>query len=143
MGQGQDVIAMDCLYNGHKQGHWVILNNIHLMPRWCIELEKTLDIFIEEGSHERFRVFLTSDPSNNIPIGILSRCIKLTNEPPAGLKANLKNAICSFDAEWFDELENKQKSILFGICHFHAIMMERKKFGTKGFNMMYPSLLGI
>ena len=43
-------------------------------------------------SHERFRVFLTSDPSNNIPIGILSRCIKLTNEPPAGLKANLKNA---------------------------------------------------
>ena len=79
------------------------------MPRWCIELEKTLDAFIEEGSHERFRVFLTSDPSNNIPIGILSRCIKLTNEPPAGLKANLKNAICSFDAEWFDELESKQK----------------------------------
>lgn len=142
MGQGQDVIAMDCLYNGHKQGHWVILNNIHLMPRWCIELEKTLDSFIEEGSHDRFRVFLTSDPSNNIPIGILSRCIKLTNEPPAGLKANLKNAICSFDAAWFDELESKQKSILFGICHFHAIMMERKKFGTKGFNMMYPFSLG-
>ena len=142
MGQGQDVIAMDCLYGGHKQGHWVILNNIHLMPRWCIELEKQMDIFNEEGSNERFRIFLTSDPSKNIPIGILSRCIKLTNEPPQGLKANIRNALCSFEQVWFDELESKQKSILFGLCHFHAIMMERKKFGTKGYNMMYPFSLG-
>jgi dynein heavy chain len=142
MGQGQDVIAMDCLYGGHKQGHWVILNNVHLMPRWCIELEKQMDIFNEEGSNENFRIFLTSDPSKNIPIGILSRCIKLTNEPPAGLKANIRNALCSFEAVWFDELESKQKSILFGLCHFHAIMMERKKFGTKGYNMMYPFSLG-
>ena len=64
-------------YNGHKQGHWVILNNIHLIPRWCIELEKTLGIFIEEGSHERFRSIFDIDPSNNIPIGILSRVSNL------------------------------------------------------------------
>merc|ERR1711968_239779 len=32
MGQGQDPIAMSKLEVAHKQGHWVILNNIHLMP---------------------------------------------------------------------------------------------------------------
>lgn len=64
MGQGQDIVAMEKLGMGHKNGHWVILNNIHLMPRWCIDLEKSLDQFALEGSHERFRVFLTSEPSS-------------------------------------------------------------------------------
>jgi dynein heavy chain len=62
----------------------VILNNIHLMLRWLVTLEKMLDDFAVEGSHTKFRLFLTSDPSRGIPIGILARCIKLTNEPPAG-----------------------------------------------------------
>jgi dynein heavy chain len=142
MGQGQDVVAMEKLELAHKQGHWVILNNVHLMPRWLVELEKKLDEFAEEGSHESFRVFLTSDPNKQIPIGVLNRSIKLTNEPPTGLKANLKRAFCSFSKEKHDELETKTKAILFGLCHFHAVMIERKKFGPKGFNMMYPFSLG-
>jgi len=36
-----------------------------------------------------FRLFLSAKPSNAIPIGILDRSIKLTNEPPSGLKANM------------------------------------------------------
>jgi len=142
MGQGQDTVAMGVLDMGHKQGHWVILNNVHLMPRWLLELEKRLDAYAQEGSHEKFRVFLTSDPAKSIPIGILNRSIKLTNEPPTGLKANLKRAFCSFSASYIDEVEAKTRSILFGLCHFHAIMIERKKFGPKGFNMMYPFSLG-
>jgi dynein heavy chain len=142
MGQGQDVIAMEKLEMGHKQGHWVILNNVHLMPRWLVELEKKLDAFGAEGSHERFRVMLTSEPSDAIPIGILNRSIKLTNEPPQGLKANLKRAFCSFTPEYINEMDTKMRAILFGLCHFHAVMIERKKFGAKGFNMMYPFSLG-
>jgi dynein heavy chain len=142
MGQGQDIVAMDRLQLGHTQGHWVILNNCHLMPQWCIELEKKLDTFNVEGSHESFRVFLTAEPSADIPIGILSRCIKLTSEPPAGLRANLKRAFCSFDEDDFDELDNKQKAITFAMSFYHAILMERKKFGSKGFNMLYPFSLG-
>ena len=103
MGQGQDIVAMSCLEAAHRNGHWVILNNVHLMPRWLIELEKKLDEYAAEGSHEKFRIFLTSDPSSSIPIGILNRCIKLTNEPPAGLKANLKRAWCFFSKEYIED----------------------------------------
>ena len=142
MGQGQDIIAMERLEVAHSQGHWVILNNVHLMPRWLIELEKKLDQFAQEGSDEKFRLFLSSDPAKNIPIGILARCIKLTNEPPAGLKANLKRAFCSFPKEYINEVESKTRSIIFGLCHFHSIFVLRKKFGPKGFNMMYPFSLG-
>eukprot|EP00611_Tribonema_gayanum_P021674 TRINITY_DN4214_c0_g1_i1.p1 TRINITY_DN4214_c0_g1~~TRINITY_DN4214_c0_g1_i1.p1 ORF type:complete len:1693 (-),score=702.71 TRINITY_DN4214_c0_g1_i1:70-5124(-) len=142
MGQGQDVVATACLETAHRNGHWVILNNIHLMPRWLVELEKKLDEFALEGSHDRFRLYLSSDPSNAIPIGILSRCIKLTNEPPAGLKANLKRAFANFSREYIEEADSKTKSILFGLCHFHAVMMERKLYGPMGFNMMYPFSVG-
>ena len=44
MGQGQDVIAMEKLEQAHRNGHWVILNNVHLMPRWLKILEKQLDL---------------------------------------------------------------------------------------------------
>ena len=77
---------MNKLDIGHKEGFWVMLQNIHLMPRFLIELEKKLDIYAVEGSHQNFRLYLSSDPSNDILIGLLERSIKLTNEPPQGLK---------------------------------------------------------
>merc|ERR1711998_99410 len=39
-------------------------------------------------------------------------------------------------------MEPRTKGILFGLCYFHSIMLERKKFGAKGFNMMYPFSIG-
>eukprot|EP00620_Florenciella_sp_RCC1587_P013374 CAMPEP_0182558034 /NCGR_PEP_ID=MMETSP1324-20130603/1743_1 /TAXON_ID=236786 /ORGANISM="Florenciella sp., Strain RCC1587" /LENGTH=2560 /DNA_ID=CAMNT_0024770185 /DNA_START=8 /DNA_END=7690 /DNA_ORIENTATION=+ len=143
MGQGQDLVAMSALETANRNGHWVILNNIHLMPKWLVELEKKLDDFIVEGmTHDKFRLYLTSDPSNAIPIGMLDRSIKLTNEPPTGLKANLKRAFCLFSKEKIEEADGKTKSILFGLCVFHAVMMERKMYGPMGFNMMYPFSMG-
>jgi dynein heavy chain len=53
MGQGQDKIAMANLESAHRNGSWVILNNVHLMPSWLGELEKKLDIFALEGSHAK------------------------------------------------------------------------------------------
>merc|ERR1711977_789511 len=105
------------------------------------ELEKKLDSF-GDHSHDNFRLFLSSDPAKNIPIGILNRCIKLTNEPPGGLKANLVRAFCFFSKESFEELDSKTKVVVFGLCHFHAVMMERKLYGPMGYNMMYPFAVG-
>ncbi|CBZ52391.1 hypothetical protein NCLIV_021800 [Neospora caninum Liverpool] len=148
MGQGQDTVAMQKLDFAQKEGHWVMLQNIHLMPRWTVELEKKLDAFAAEGSHPNFRCFLSSDPCDYIPIGILERSIKLTNEPPQGLKANFKRAFAFFSRDDFDEKDQKAssrpaiKATLFGLCFFHAIMLERKKFGSRGWNMTYPFSIG-
>jgi dynein heavy chain len=34
-------------------------------------------------------------------------------------------------------LEMDWKKMVFGICFFHAILLERKKFGPLGFNIRY------
>ncbi|CAE7514107.1 ODA4 [Symbiodinium pilosum] len=115
-----------------------MLQNIHLMPSWCATLEKKLDAFAVENSSPYFRLFLSADPSVNIPIGLLERSIKLTNEPPQGLQANLRRSFALFNREEFDERDSKIKSILFALCHFHSLMLERKKFGALGYNMRYP-----
>ena len=142
LGQGQDVVAAEKLEVGSRQGHWVFLNNVHLMPRWLLVLEKKLDEYAKIGTHEDFRIILSSDPSGSIPVSILERSIKITSDPPSGLKANLKQAIASFTKDFYEDLEPRIRGILFGLCQFHAVVVERKKFGTKGYNMSYPFSVG-
>lgn len=138
LGEGQDVVAMNRLDIGSREGHWVVLENIHLMPKWTHALEKRLDEIEEEGPHANFRVYLSAEPASYIPIGLLDRSIKLTNEPPQGLKANLKRAFASFEKDEFEFKDPKVKAIMFGLCHFHSILIERIKFGPKGWNCKYP-----
>ena len=117
LGQGQDVVAMEALKTATTIGHWVLLNNVHLMPRWLHDLEKALDAIALAGSvHSNFRLMLSSDPSDAIPVGLLSRSIKLTNEPPSGLKANLKRAFASFSAEEVEEMDTRTRGNCDGVA---------------------------
>jgi dynein heavy chain len=57
------------------------------MPR----LEKEV-LDINENSatiNESFRLFLTSMPCDYFPVPVLQNGIKLTNEPPKGIKSNI------------------------------------------------------
>lgn len=143
LGQGQDRYAESKLDAGFRDGYWVMLQNIHLMPSWLPTLEKKLDQFMkEDGCHPNFRLFLSAEPNKDIPVGILERCIKLTNEPPAGLKANMKRAWSYFPKDDIDEKDTKYNHILFALCYFHSVLIERRKFGAMGWNMFYPFNIG-
>lgn len=143
LGQGQDIIANSRLDMAYREGCWVMLQNIHLMPSWLGTFEKILDRFYKEGgASDRFRLFLSADSVDYIPIGIIEKCIKLTNEPPAGLKANIKRAWNYFSPQEIDEKDTKVKAVLFGLCYFHSVLIERRKFGPKGWNMFYPFNIG-
>jgi len=240
LGQGQEIVAERALEACFEKGGWAMLNNIHLVAKWLIKLEKRLDSYSEiytkmaqiakrkaekraakramlraqaqEGQENKeeepaastegapaegeanpppqgdaaaaeppkegeksteeqpqqeveeeveeddeedddpelkmdgpkgswdFRVFLSAEPSNVIPIGILQRSIKLTSEPPTGIAANMNRALANFsDEPW--EKSNKPteyRAIMFAMCFFHAVVVERKKFGPQGWNRVYP-----
>jgi hypothetical protein len=59
---GQDVVAERALDNGSRDGHWVVLQNIHLVARWLPQLEKKLEQ-TGEVANEEFRVFLSAEPA--------------------------------------------------------------------------------
>lgn len=62
LGQGQDIVAERALDQGSRDGHWVVLQNIHLVARWLPQLEKKLEQ-TGENAHEEFRVFLSAEPA--------------------------------------------------------------------------------
>ena len=69
---GQDVVAERALEQGSRDGHWVVLQNIHLVARWLPQLEKKLEQTADSAS-EDFRVFLSAEPAPD-PEGHVSFC---------------------------------------------------------------------
>ncbi|XP_068101608.1 dynein axonemal heavy chain 11-like isoform X2 [Hyperolius riggenbachi] len=148
LGQGQEVIAEIAMEKASKEGHWVILQNIHLVAKWLSTLEKLLEKYSIE-SHPDYRVFMSAEPAvthkeHIIPQGILENAIKITNEPPTGMLANLHAALDNFDQNILDQCSREQefKSIFFSLCYFHACVAERRKFGPQGWNRRYPFNIG-
>ncbi|XP_046391607.1 dynein beta chain, ciliary-like [Ischnura elegans] len=148
LGQGQEVVAEEAMDIAAVEGHWVILQNIHLVSSWLSSLEKKLEQH-SENAHHSYRVYMSAEPASSpeshiIPQGILEMSIKITNEPPTGMMANLHKALNSFDQETLEmcSKEAEFKVILFSLCYFHAVVAERRKFGAQGWNRSYPFNLG-
>ena len=148
-----------------------MLQNIHLVKTWLPALEKLMEE-LTECSHENYRLFLSAEPASKpenhiIPQSILEASIKITNEPPTGMQANLHKAFDNFDQDTLEmcSKEAEFKSILFSLCYFHAVVgmsyiykvdmyylkilaiqyfcclkipAERRKFGPQGWNKIYP-----
>lgn len=141
LGQGQGENAKRLVANAKKTGDWVLLQNCHLAKSFMPELETMVDNFADDDNiHEDFRLWLTSMPVTYFPVSVLQKGVKLTNEPPKGLRANLFRSLSTVvNQEEFEKHPKPEpfKKILFGLCFYHAIIQERKKFGPLGWNIMY------
>jgi len=78
-------------------------------------------------------------PTQKFPIPILQSGIKLTNEPPKGLKANLRRTFAEVDENLYESSSKPRefKKLLFALGFFHATILERRKFGAIGWNIPY------
>ncbi|MCQ2818153.1 MAG: hypothetical protein MJ252_12880, partial [archaeon] len=143
MGQGQEDKANKQLEICAKEGKWIMLQNVHLMSKWIKVFENNLER-VTQTANKDFRCFISSEPPplptiDIIPEPILQASIKVSNEAPQDLKANMRRALGHFNEERLNSCSKKNefKAILFGLCFFHSLIIGRKKFGAIGWSTNY------
>jgi dynein heavy chain len=147
LGQGQGPNAEELVKRGTASGDWVLLQNCMLARSWMPRMEMVVAGLAEntETNHVDFRLFLTSAPAPYFPVFVLQNGVKMTNEPPRGVRANVLRSWGSLikPEEWdsFDDESagkpRELKKLLLGLLFFHANVQERRKFGPLGWNISY------
>ncbi|KAK2860339.1 hypothetical protein Q7C36_004505 [Tachysurus vachellii] len=139
LGQGQAPIATRMIKDGVRNGHWVFLANCHLSLSWMPQLDKLVEQLQVEEPHPDFRLWLSSSPHPEFPIAILQTGIKITTEPPKGVKSNMKRLYQLVTETQFSRCTQPivYRKLLFSLCFFHSILLERKKFLQLGWNIVY------
>jgi dynein heavy chain, axonemal len=151
LGQGQGPKALKLIESAKKSGDWVMLQNCHLAKSWMITLGSVCDEMakplLDDGRqnkiHESFRLYLTSMPASYFPVPVLQNSVKMTVEPPRGMRANVLRSLTLLN-DWtsFDECSGVHgvelfRPIAFATCFYHAMVQERVRFGPLGWNIPY------
>ncbi len=123
-----------------ERGTWVFFQNCHLAPSWMPTLERLVENIDSTKVARDFRLWLTSMPSPKFPVSILQNGSKMTVEPPRGIKANLLEAYHGFTDAFLNTSSKPDefKQLLLSLCMFHGVVLERRKYGSLGFNIRYP-----
>jgi dynein heavy chain len=142
LGQGQGPKAEKLMEDGKKNGTWVCLQNAHLASSWLPSLERVCEQTTEEECHRNYRLWITTYPSDEFPVSILQNAVKITLEPPKGMRANILGAYTNdpiSDQEFFTSVKREVvfRRMLFSLCFFHANIQERREFGALGWNNPY------
>ncbi|CAG9466771.1 unnamed protein product [Pedinophyceae sp. YPF-701] len=139
LGQGQGKKAEQLLTLAMDAGMWVCLQNCHLAQSWMPTLERIVENINPETVNPHFRLWLTALPDPHFPVSILQNGVKVTLEPPKGLKSNLARSYARFNDQYLEESKKpaEWRRLLFGMCLFHAVIMDRRKFGALGWNIRY------
>jgi dynein heavy chain, axonemal len=139
LGKGQDQKATRMIEEAASRGGWVLLMNCHLATSFMPKLEVIVEN-LDDSNHRDFRMWLTSMPNKEFPVSVLQNSVKMTLEPPKGLRSNLLRSYATFDERELNEATSKPevyKKLLFAYCFFHAIVQDRRKFGPIGWNIAY------
>lgn len=139
MGEEQEKPALDMIKSGFQTGRWLVLNNCHLSLEFMGEMEEILNPKGVEV-HPDFRLWITCEPHNDFPLGLLQMAIKVTTEPPKGIQAGLVRTFnTAITQDFLEKVEpyERWRQIVFTVCFMHSIVQERRKFGPLGFCIPY------
>merc|ERR1719343_1955861 len=120
MGEGQEKVARQKNNDAFLTGGWVILQNSHLGIGYMCELE---DVLLKTAEiDDDFRLWITCEITPRFPIGLLQMVIKVTLEPPAGLKAGLARTYSTMvSQELLDKIDlEKWRTLVYTQCFLHS-----------------------
>ncbi len=139
LGKEQEGRAEREFQDARRNGRWLLLQNCHLVKSFMPKLETLVGSLESDSGNPQFRLLLTSMPVEHFPASVLQAAVKHTTESPAGVKAQLYNAFVGMGPDEFVSRSKPRewRSLLFGLTLFHAVVQERGKFGSLGWNVQY------
>ncbi|EAR99019.2 dynein heavy chain 7, axonemal protein (macronuclear) [Tetrahymena thermophila SB210] len=149
LGKGQGQIAEESIQDCIQAGSWCILQNCHLAISWLPRLEEIVeDISLNlkkdyQKFNPDFRLWLTSMPTEKFPSYLVQDSIKITKDPPRGIKANIQQLYenqtgTKDDRKYYESVEKPEWRVIFlSLSFFHAIVRERRRYGPVGWNVNY------
>ncbi|KAL1851300.1 hypothetical protein VTK73DRAFT_9459 [Phialemonium thermophilum] len=134
MGSNEGLASADkAIGHAAQTGTWVLVKNVHLAPTWLQSLEKRMESL---HPHADFRLFLSMESSNKIPVNLLRASRVLMYEQPAGIRANMKDSMSSLLARPVRRPVERARLYLL-LSFLHAVVQERLRYapnlGWKGF----------
>lgn len=147
MGEGQEDPAYKAMKTSMETGAWTLLQNCHLGLGFMARVESIIADQLDADSdspnykplHPNFRLWITCEPHRHFPISLLQISIKVTNEPPRGMKAGmLRSFQAVVDSKLLTSIESKDwRDAIFATCFLHSAVQERRKFGPIGWCIAY------
>lgn len=73
---------------------------------------------------EEFRIWMSCEPREGFPLGLLQKSIKVTNEPPKGIKAGLLRTFNTLvNSEFLERIDHPNwRSLTYATCFLHSVV---------------------
>lgn len=117
-----------------------MLQNCHLGLGFMSYLDNYLmDEDYQAKAEVDFRIWMSCEPREGFPLGLLQKAVKVTNEPPKGVRAGLARTYSTIvNPEFLEKIDHQHwRTLVYGICFLHSIVQERRKFGSLGWCVPY------
>jgi len=94
-----------------------------LLTSWLKKLEIIFDNVAKNKPDKAFRLWLTTNPTDKFPLGILQKSIKVVTEPPDGLGQNIMQTYSSLSEDVLAECPREEfRPMLYVLSFFHAVI---------------------
>jgi dynein heavy chain len=140
LGEGQEKKAESLLNDSFEKGDWVLFQNCHLGLGFMAFLDTLIsDEEWLSKAHPDFRLWMSCEPRAGFPLGLLQKAIKVTNEPPKGVKAGLFRTFTTIvNPEFLERIDHMNwRTLVYATCFLHSVVQERRKFGPLGWCIPY------
>lgn len=133
---GEDQKELETLQELCKHPKWVVLKNVHLCSASLMAtLEKLLKSL--ENVHEKFAVWMTTEPNDKIQNSLIMSCVKVAYEAPHGVKKNMRRAYDIWKNERIKWSSSDETRSVYALAWFHSIILERRTYIPQGWSQYY------
>lgn len=142
LGRGQEISAERSFDTARLRGHWLLLENVYLVPH---SIEK-LETIIRKPSNkdietdDNFRVIIVTRTEAQIPLEIVQNSIKIACEKRQSRTDCLAQVLSSKNVKDIFEKNMQRKNIIsrmFDYCTIFCILRDRLRYGHYGWNVAY------